>query len=35
MIGKKMLVKDSPQALYMMDKEMGQRVFAPPTTEGE
>ncbi len=25
------LVKDSPQALFMMDKEMAQRVFAPPT----
>ena len=28
------LVKDSPQALYMMDKEMAQRVFTPPTTQG-
>ena len=24
------LVKDSPQALFMMDKEMAQRVFTPP-----
>jgi ferritin len=29
------LIKDSPQALFMMDKEMGQRVFTPPPTEGE
>jgi ferritin len=29
------LIKDSPQALFMMDKEMGQRVFTPPATEGE
>jgi len=33
------LIKDSPQALYMMDKELGQRVFtppaSPPTNEGE
>ena len=28
------LVKDSPQALFMMDKEMGQRMFTPPTVEG-
>ena len=24
------LIKDSPEALFMMDKEMGQRVFTPP-----
>ncbi|MHC4482189.1 MAG: ferritin [Planctomycetota bacterium] len=34
-LGQLKLTKDSPQALYMMDKEMGQRVFTPPTTEGE
>ena len=28
------LVKDSPEALFMMDKEMAQRVFTPPTAEG-
>ncbi len=28
-------IKDSPEALFMMDKEMGQRVFTPPTTQGE
>ena len=25
------LIKDSPQALYIMDKQMAQRVFTPPT----
>ncbi|MFH1615372.1 MAG: ferritin [Planctomycetota bacterium] len=30
------LVKDSPQVLFMMDKEMGQRTFAPPAAaEGD
>ncbi len=29
------LIKDSQGAMYMLDKEMGQRVFTPPTTEGE
>jgi ferritin len=34
-LGQLKLIKDSPQALYMMDKEMGQRVFTPPAaTEG-
>lgn len=33
-LGQLKLIKDSPQALYTMDKEMAQRVFAPPTTEG-
>jgi len=33
-LGQLKRIKDSPQALYMMDKEMAQRVFAPPTTEG-
>lgn len=28
------LIKDSPQALDMMDKEMAQRVFTPPANEG-
>jgi len=28
------LIKDSPQPLYMMDKEMAQRVFTPPANEG-
>jgi len=29
------MVQDAPAALYMMDKEMGQRVFASPATQGE
>ena len=29
-LGQLKLIKDSPQALYMMDKDMGQRVFTPP-----
>lgn len=28
------LIKNEPQALFMMDKELGQRVFTPPTAEG-
>ncbi|GAG00910.1 unnamed protein product [marine sediment metagenome] len=34
-LGQLKLVKNSPQALYMMDKEMAQRVFTPPVTKGE
>lgn len=29
-LGQLKLIKDSPQALFMMDKEMGQRLFTPP-----
>jgi len=29
------LIKDAPGAMYMLDKELGQRVFTPPATEGE
>jgi ferritin len=29
------LTADVPDRMYMLDKEMGQRVFTPPTTEGE
>ena len=29
------LTKNMPGALYMLDKEMGQRVFTPPASEGE
>ena len=32
-LGQLKLVKDSPQALYLMDKEMAQRVFTPPASE--
>ncbi|MHC4478136.1 MAG: ferritin [Planctomycetota bacterium] len=34
-LGQLKLVKDSPQALYIMDKEMALRVFTPPTAQGE
>ena len=35
-LGQLKLIKDSPQALFMMDKEMGQRVFTPPAAaEGD
>lgn len=27
------LIKDSPQSLFIMDKDMAQRVFTPPATE--
>lgn len=34
-VGKLKLIEANPQALYMIDKEMAQRVFTPPTkTEG-
>ena len=29
------LMADAPGAMYMLDNEMGQRVFTPPATEGE
>ena len=29
-LGQLKLIKDSPQALFIMDKEMAQRVFTPP-----
>jgi len=36
MLAQLKLVKDSPQALFMMDKEMGQRTFTPPAAaEGD
>ncbi len=28
-------ISDVPAGLYMLDKELGQRVFTPPTSEGE
>jgi len=28
-------IADAPGAMYMLDNEMGQRVFTPPTAEGE
>ena len=34
-VGKLKLIESSPQALYLVDQEMGQRVFMPQaTTEG-
>jgi len=30
-VGQLELIKDSPQALFMLDKELGQRTFTPPT----
>ena len=29
------LAKDAPGALFMIDRELGQRSFTPPTTQGE
>jgi ferritin len=29
------LMADAPGGMYMLDNEMGQRVFTPPATEGE
>ena len=31
-LGQLKLIKDNPQALFLMDKDMGQRVFTPPAT---
>ena len=31
-VGQLELIKDSPQALFMMDKDLAQRIFTPPTT---
>ena len=33
-LGQLKLIKDSPQALFMLDKELAQRVFTPPPAEG-
>ena len=34
-IGQLKLIKDSPQALFLLDRELGQRVFTPPAANGE
>lgn len=34
-LGQLKLVKSSPEALFMLDKELAQRVFTPPAAEGE
>jgi len=31
-VGQLELITDSPQALFMMDKDLAQRIFTPPTT---
>lgn len=33
-LGQLNLIKDSPQALFMLDKELAQRIFTPPTAKG-
>jgi ferritin len=33
-LGNLKLIEGSPQALYMLDKELSQRIFTPPTQEG-
>ena len=34
-LGQLKLIKDSPQGMFIMDKEMAQRIFTPPATKGE
>jgi ferritin len=34
-LGQLKLIKDSPQALFMLDKEMAQRIFAPPASKSD
>ncbi|MCK4999093.1 MAG: ferritin, partial [Anaerohalosphaera sp.] len=31
LVGQLKMIKDSPQALFMIDRELGQRVYTPPT----
>ena len=33
-LGHLKLIKESPQALFMLDKELSQRIFTPPLAEG-
>jgi len=37
MVGKLKLIEANPEGMYMLDKEMGQRIFTPPagTEEGQ
>ncbi len=35
LVGKLKMLKDNPQAIYMLDKELAQRVFTPPAAQGE
>ena len=34
-LGQLRLIKDSPQGMFILDKEMAQRVFTPPVAKGE
>jgi len=34
-VSKLKLIEKSPQAIFMMDKDMAQRIFTPPLTKGE
>ena len=34
-LGQFRLAQNSPQALLMLDRELGQRVFTPPAAEGD
>ncbi|MCK4959201.1 MAG: hypothetical protein KAT00_07365 [Planctomycetes bacterium] len=34
LIGKLKLIEGSPQALYMLDQELAQRVFTPAAADG-
>ena len=34
-IGQLKLIKDSPQALFLLDQQLGQRVFTPPAAKGD
>ena len=34
-LGQLRLIKDSPQALFLFDRELGQRTFTPPAAEGD
>jgi ferritin len=34
-LGQLRLIKDNPQGLFMLNKDLGQRVFTPPAAEGD
>lgn len=34
-LGQLKLIEGSPQALFLLDRELGQRVYTPPAAEGE
>lgn len=33
-LGQLKIIEDSPQALFLLDRELGQRVYTPPTAQG-